>query len=296
MNFNDFLLAFKKRLKKFKYSFAQYIFFGFTWLFAIGGGWTALNFGFGNDFWLYFIFALATFLFGKFWIELKNVKWLMGVAAGFIVLYLGLMAFIFVAGQTEDERFRSETDGSMEDFIVTLGYGLWRDQIPQVLLERLEKTYDLATRSGMFIILSGGTSPNVSVSQAEVMEAYLLYREIEDFRIYTEPDSRNTLQNLYNSFVLADSYLCEPRIVLITSDFHMYRAAAIANHMGFSVVTRLPAKTPLWALPQSLFREAAAVIKLWIWDLGIRGSNNIPEADPCPDRDPDEPIEFNIIN
>ena len=88
------------------------------------------------------------------------------------------------------------------------------------------------------IIITGGTG---SLSQDEPAESIFLRSEfmnngIHDSDIVVESRSRNTYENAVYTKKITDSMRTRPPFVLITSGFHMKRAAAVFNKTGFQFI------------------------------------------------------------
>ena len=94
------------------------------------------------------------------------------------------------------------------------------------------------------------------------MQGYLETAGIDPERILMEDASTNTTQNLIFSGELLDK--SEDSVVVITNNFHMFRALAIARKQGYAHVEGLSAGTYPVTVPNNLLREAFGVVKdLW---------------------------------
>ena len=56
-------------------------------------------------------------------------------------------------------------------------------------------------------------------------------------------------------------YLNDKPVVIVSNDFHLFRAKRIAQKQGFRHVEGLGSRTHLYTVPNSYAREIAAVIK-----------------------------------
>ena len=91
------------------------------------------------------------------------------------------------------------------------------------------------------------------------MKEYLLQCGVPSDRILTEPESRNTMENIRNSMLLMDPET--DRVGIVTNNFHLYRACAIARKAGIRNVSGIAASsTPLF-LPNNMLREFLGVVK-----------------------------------
>lgn len=153
-------------------------------------------------------------------------------------------------------------------FLVILGAGLNGNQPSLTLQERLETgvTY-LQVHQNIPVIVTGGQGPGETVSEAQAMRTYLLQRGISKERIILENRSQSTMENfLFTAKLLKEAKVVSPvRIIVVTSDFHLFRAKILAERNGF-VIECLPAPTPRYLLPANLLREYFALVKSLIFD------------------------------
>ena len=93
-----------------------------------------------------------------------------------------------------------------------------------------------AWQSGHFrkIVICGGNSSGQRISPA--MKDFLIYKGVPASDIVTEDDSRSTRDNALNALRLIGSPT--GRIVLMTSDYHMFRSLACFRRVGLNVVPR----------------------------------------------------------
>ena len=91
------------------------------------------------------------------------------------------------------------------------------------------------------------------------MKGYLEEAGINPERILTEDASTNTTQNLIYSGELLNK--SEDKVVIVTNNFHMFRALAIAKKQGYTHVEGLSAGMYPITIPNNLLREAFGVVK-----------------------------------
>ena len=109
------------------------------------------------------------------------------------------------------------------------------------------------------IVVSGGNYSDALPSEAESMKNDLTAHGIAEERIYMEPGSINTRQNMeYTSVMIEEEQL--PKTVLIaTSEFHEYRTSFYAKRYGLTPY-RMPGKTPWYLLPACWLRELYGIL------------------------------------
>lgn len=84
------------------------------------------------------------------------------------------------------------------------------------------------------IIVSGGQGADETVSEASSMTRFLVFNGLPKDAIVEEPMSKDTWENLRNSRDIMER--CEFKsAVIITSDYHLPRALAVARYIGMKV-------------------------------------------------------------
>lgn len=144
--------------------------------------------------------------------------------------------------------------------VIVLGAGLHHgDRLSLVLQSRLDRTLLLLRQfPSLQVIVSGGQGPNETLSEAAAMQRYLRQHGISAARIIEENRSTTTRENLRFSHRL----LPHPhsRVLVLSSDFHIYRAQRIARRQGLNS-TAIAADTPGWVLVNYAIREYFALLK-----------------------------------
>ncbi|RVU98656.1 YdcF family protein [Coriobacteriales bacterium OH1046] len=138
------------------------------------------------------------------------------------------------------------------DVAIVLGCAV-KDGHPSATLAcRLDKAYGLwARHPGMRLVVSGGISDPSERSEAAVMAAYLADAGIPAEQIIPEDRALNTEENLAYSLALIERMDAVGGIVLITSDYHLWRATTIARDLGIEAIpcaaaTPLPSRLVQW--------------------------------------------------
>lgn len=150
--------------------------------------------------------------------------------------------------------------GPGADYLVVLG-AQWKGTRPStVLRKRLDKAVEyLEENPETKVIVSGGQGGDESMTEAAGMREYLLQVGIREDRILVEDESRNTYENLVLSGGLLDRK--ENKVVIVTNNFHMFRALNIAKKQGYAHVEGLAADSVAGMGPNNLLREFLGVVK-----------------------------------
>ena len=153
------------------------------------------------------------------------------------------------------------------DYIVVLGAAVY-GETPSITLEhRLEGAARyLTVNPRTKAVVSGGQGAGEDISEAECMRRYLTEHGIAEERILSEDMSTSTKENLaFSEAVIKTDGGRTDRVVLVSSAYHLYRARRMAAAMGMQAGGFAGSDGyPIYMFGMYL-REAAAVLKLWIF-------------------------------
>lgn len=216
--------------------------------------------GFGTRFFLIWGAIGAFFLLISFVLSRREFvdslpKWLKIIATvGFCA---GLILFAVVEGLILSQFQGNARPGA--DYCIVLG-AQWKTQGPsEVLRRRLDRAVEyLKENPNTIVIVSGGQGPDEVMAEAEGMRQYLIDAGIDGERIMVENKSTNTCENLAFSAGLFDKE--NSRTVIVTNNFHVFRAVKIAKRQGYQA-EGLAADSVVWMAPNNLLREFFGVVK-----------------------------------
>lgn len=189
------------------------------------------------------------------WME-KIPKWLKGICV--IVFLAGVVLFGVVEARILGSFQAQPKAGA--DYCIILG-AQWKTSGPSYILQlRLDAALKyLRENPETIAIVSGGQGADEPISEAEGMKGYLVNAGIEEERILLEDTSTSTTGNLVNSSALLDKG--NDSVVLVTNNFHVYRACCIARRQGYAHLEGLAADSHMGMLPNNLLREFFGVVK-----------------------------------
>ena len=100
------------------------------------------------------------------------------------------------------------------------------------------------------------------MTEAAAMKSYLTDKGIPEQVILTDAESFNTRQNLKNAAELLKKTGKIKKVLIVTSDYHLPRALALAGDLGFDCCgLGSPCKPEYWIKNHA--REALAWCKYW---------------------------------
>lgn len=149
--------------------------------------------------------------------------------------------------------------------VVVLGCRVYGEQPSLSLVERLEAAYEyLVEQEEAVCILSGGQGDGENISEAECMYRYLTAKGIAPERLYKEENSTSTRENLLYSKELIEKYGLYPKIAIVTSEYHQYRAGQIAKSLDLDCGA-ISGHTVFWLFPTYYVRELYAILYEWVF-------------------------------
>ena len=175
------------------------------------------------------------------------------LAALVVLLCLCLILAVWVL-----ETHLPSEEGS--DVILVLGAQVKPDGTPSIALERRMTTALGAYRELQRpIICCGARGVNEPAPEGEVMRNWFLSQGCPEEDVIAETGSFNTRENLVNAKAIMQARGCK-RALIVTSDYHVPRALALARQEGVDASGRGSPSKPQYFLHNHL-REGLSWIK-----------------------------------
>jgi uncharacterized SAM-binding protein YcdF (DUF218 family) len=185
----------------------------------------------------------------------KRVVLVLGVFLAMGLVYVGVLQF-------KISQYSNMETPKNADYLIILGARV-KGTVPSLAFaSRINTAADyLKENSNTLVIASGGQGPGEDISEAESIKRELVKTGISDTRIILEAQSTDTYENINFSkkLIPEDAKLG----LVVTNNFHIYRAVSIARDYGLEV-QGLPAKTPWMAVIKSYTREYLAITKYYL--------------------------------
>ncbi|MCH1626986.1 YdcF family protein [Ferdinandcohnia quinoae] len=148
------------------------------------------------------------------------------------------------------------------DYLIILGAKV-NGNIPSLSLSyRINTAAEyLLNNPNTIAIASGGMGPGETITEAEAIQNGLIAKGIDESRIFLEDRSTSTYENVSfsKSFIPNDAQ----QGIIVTNDYHVYRAVQIAGDADLHVAG-LAADTPKVTIVKAYIREYLAVTKYYL--------------------------------
>ena len=165
-------------------------------------------------------------------------KWL--VNAYRICLVAGIGMFVFVEAQVVAGMNTAPQENL--EYIIVLGAGVKGTTPTRPLKLRIQTAYEyMQNNPDTILIASGGKGWDERISEAECIRNSLVEMGLDESRIILEDASRDTEENIRNSYEFIPSKDC--RVGVVTNSFHVWRSLQIAKSQGCENISGVPAKT-----------------------------------------------------
>lgn len=160
----------------------------------------------------------------------KVMKTIIRFALICIVLVLAINSYVI--GSTKD-RMLKEGDYTFlgdVDCIVILGAGIWGDKPSPMLQDRLEEGIHLYKEGVAPKIIMSGDHSREEYDEVNIMKQYAVDRGVPSKDIFMDHAGFSTYESMYRAKEIFDA----KNIVIVTQEYHLYRALYIANQFDMN--------------------------------------------------------------
>ncbi len=176
-----------------------------------------------------------------------------------VILVLAIVETCFIVSAALNKPQKDDVT------VVVLGCKVNGTSPSLTLQSRLEAAYEyLVDNESAKCVVSGGQGPDEGISEALCMYNYLVEKGIDKDRIYKEDKSTSTRENFEYSKELINDKGLSDEIVIVTNEFHLYRAGKVADSMGLRHKS-VPAATEWYLLPTYYVRELWGILYQWVF-------------------------------
>lgn len=182
----------------------------------------------------------------------------------FILFAIGMLAFLAVEAILIYYGNASPKENA--DYMIILGAKV-NGTVPSKTLRRrvLATIPYLKNNENTTVLVSGGQGKGELVTEAVAMKQLLVEQGISEQRILLEDQSVNTEQNIRFSKEMiikeGKKAIKDCKVVIATSDFHIFRGISLAKKQGFKMISGCAGKSDRILFVHYYVREFFAVVK-----------------------------------
>lgn len=174
------------------------------------------------------------------------------------VVACGIALFLFLEGCVISKMNAKPADDA--EYVIVLGAQVRGSKITKSLAKRLDAAYEYGCENTTCkIIVSGGQGVGEDLPEAEAMKKYLIEKGIDENRIIEENKSTTTKENLVFSMKIINDF--DASVVIITNNFHVFRATRLAKKIGYTNISAKAAKSDNHLIINYMVRESLAMVK-----------------------------------
>lgn len=151
---------------------------------------------------------------------------------GAVIAFLAGMCVYF----TVNMMIRAEVPVNEPKAVIVLGCQVKGEEPSAMLKSRMNAALDIVCgkEPEVLVIVCGGKGAGEYISEAEAMRRYLIEKGIPEELIIAEDNSTSTEENIKNASEILSERGISDGIVLVTNEFHQYRAYVFAKRYGIS--------------------------------------------------------------
>ncbi|GAB1156036.1 hypothetical protein YWY31_20610 [Paenibacillus illinoisensis] len=180
------------------------------------------------------------------------------------VFGIGAVSFVIIEALVFTQL--NANDPEQADYVIILGSGIRGTELSLTLKQRLDASLDyIRNHPQTPVIVSGGQGPGESIPEALAMKNYLVDQGITPAQVIMEDKSTSTQENMaFSKKIIDEAGLEHPEIMIVTSDYHMFRSKYLAAKNGYAAEYGISAPSPGYLKPINMIREYFAVVKAFM--------------------------------
>ncbi len=153
-----------------------------------------------------------------------------------IIIVLVILAIIvisvniYVKSTTKKQIIKEENYGKLKDIdcIIVLGAGIWGDKPSPMLEDRLLRAIELYKNNISPKIIMSGDHGKEDYDEVNTMKNFAIEKGVPSENIFMDHAGFSSYESIYRAKEIFEA----KKIVIVTQEYHLYRALYIANQLG----------------------------------------------------------------
>lgn len=144
------------------------------------------------------------------------------------LIVLGINLYVRISTNKQIIKENDYTELSDVDCIIILGAGIWGDKPSPMLEDRLLEGIKLYQNSVSDKIIMSGDHGRKEYDEVNIMKNYAIEKGIPSENIFMDHAGFSTYESIYRAKDIFEA----KKVVIVTQEYHLYRALYIANQLG----------------------------------------------------------------
>lgn len=158
----------------------------------------------------------------------KILKYGITIIIIIVIIVLGINLYV---KKSTSKQIMNENDSaklSDVDCIIILGAGIWGDKPSPMLEDRLLEGIKLYQNNVSDKIIMSGDHGRKEYDEVNIMKNYAIEKGIPSENIFMDHAGFSTYESIYRAKDIFEA----KKVVIVTQEYHLYRALYIANQLG----------------------------------------------------------------
>ena len=167
---------------------------------------------------------------------MDKMKKIIGIL--FMLILIGVLIVLlvnsYVKNTTKNRIIEKANYSNFDDVdcILVLGAGIWGDKPSHMLEDRLLKACELYNAGVASKIIMSGDHGQKEYDEVNVMKRFAIDQGIPSEDIFMDHAGFSTYESMYRAREIFEV----KKIIVVTQEYHLYRALYIANQLGIDAV------------------------------------------------------------
>ncbi|MBR2684171.1 MAG: YdcF family protein [Atopobiaceae bacterium] len=161
-----------------------------------------------------------------------TMRWVLSrtcVAFAILAIFvLGINFYVRISANGRIIRDGDYTQIPHADCIIVLGAGIWGDRPSPMLEDRLLRGIELYQSGVSDKILMSGDHGQVDYDEVNLMKSYAIEHGVPSEDVFMDHAGFSTYESMYRARDVFQAH----SVVIVTQDYHLYRAIYIAGQLG----------------------------------------------------------------
>ena len=145
-----------------------------------------------------------------------------------VTIIIGINLYVKISTNKQIIKENDYTELSDVDCIIILGAGIWGDKPSPMLEDRLLEGIKLYQNSVSDKIIMSGDHGRKEYDEVNIMKNYAIEKGIPSENIFMDHAGFSTYESIYRAKDIFEA----KKVVIVTQEYHLYRALYIANQLG----------------------------------------------------------------